>query len=113
MDEILQLRIGETKEIAVTYKRVVNLGNYSSKTYSHSTVVSVDKYISGIERDVLSAILSAQLEFACLSQMYVNNEMSKEEFDNEKNRLSGYIKSMLKKAEGMGIETKWILEDKK
>lgn len=101
MEDIMGASFGETSsDIAVSFRKTVNIKQYESEVIEASSTVRIDRKLSGIERMIVAAMLEAQLEYECYVNLALKKVITPMELEERKNELTGSVNSLINK----GIE---------
>lgn len=109
LDDILKAKVGMTKELSASFRRVINVGNYETKTYEQSMSVELDREVTGAERDVALAVLQAQLEYNCTAKMFIDGDITEQDYRNTVTSLEVGINALTDKVIKCGIDVTDIL----
>lgn len=100
MNDILSANlVNVSGNLRAEFKKTVNVRQYESETVTLSVLAQVDESMTGPERLLTSAVLSAQVEYAVLVQLYFKKQISETEFVERRAELENEVQSVLNKAE--------------
>lgn len=103
MDGILQASLGESSnKIRVTFKKTVNIRQYETEVIeAESTLELNETNITGVERELVCAILEAQLEYMVYVNLACKGLVTQTELINRKRELAKAVLAFKQKAENL------------
>lgn len=104
MDEIFNARVGNVKELSAKYRRVVPIGDFETKTVEQSITIEPEKVLSGVENEMVLAVLQAQLEYNCMAKLYTDKTISLEDFCKSVSDIERSVTAIQEKAVKHGVD---------
>lgn len=102
----LKPQVGEENtfnKMRISFKKVVNTAQYETETYEAETVVSIPQGLSGIEVEIVDAVITAQLEYGILAKLYKSGRLAETQFSESRTKLVDYVSSMILSARQLGL----------
>lgn len=100
MDDIMQASFGESSQtIRANFKRTINVRQYETETVELSSILEINRTLTGIERMLISAILQCQLEYEAYIQLHTKGYITDSEFCDRKAMLEKDINMLACKGE--------------
>lgn len=99
-EDILKASFGETNnEIKVTFKKTILTKQYETEVVEIESKLDMNKGLDGATRQLVCAILQAQLELEAYSQLYYKKLVSKEEAISRQEYLVNSVEEAVYKYE--------------
>lgn len=100
MDKIMQASLGESSStIRATFKKTVNVRQYETEQYEISSTLDIPGNISGPERELITAVLEAQLEHSAYLNMYGRGFVTGTQYNDRMSQIVTTINQIKDKAE--------------
>ncbi|MBR1454663.1 MAG: hypothetical protein IJ593_08505, partial [Lachnospiraceae bacterium] len=95
MDKIMQASLGESSStIRATFKKTVNVRQYETEQYEISSTLDIPGNISGPERELITAVLEAQLEHSAYLNMYGRGFVTGTQYNDRMSQIVTTIKQI-------------------
>lgn len=102
LDNVLNSSFGEaSSEMSASFKKTVLVRQYETEVVEYSTVLKIEKPISGAERVLISAMLQIQLEYSAYVDLVYKGYVTENEFNQRKTALTEEINNLTRKAESI------------
>lgn len=109
LDDMLKSKISNNdEEIRVVFKKTINTGKYETEVYEAESTVHVSGGITGIERNIITAVLMSELQYGILMKLVSYGKYPKDTMVAEMNASEYHIKVLYDKAKALGIDTSKI-----
>lgn len=106
INEILSAKVKSNGDIIrVAFKKTINTAPYETEVVeAESSACLYEENLTGIEKDFITALMQAQLEFEVYFQIACKGHITQEQFDNRKNQLVSSVEALKAKATSLGVD---------
>lgn len=105
VERVFTSNFGSTGEvIKASFRKTVQVKDYETEVVEGSTEVTIDRPITGGERQFIIAMLRMQLEYEAYVNLIEKGMISQTAFNDRKNALADEIVALKAKIEATGVD---------